>query len=672
MTTIEQKRIDEAFAFLVSQFPSRYNVQNTVYLQGLLKALAQGDGFIASQVEAVRDNLLVITASAPHLDRLASQYGVVRGQGTGVQDADFKKLIPVLGMSPKQISHILQKVIDTIYGPFASHANVTCSAPAPYKINEGAALRLRVDDKETSVFFYDADFNDLSNATAQEIATVISNSTRGQVIGSVVLNTRTGEEYVNLRTATIGSQGFIQVIGGDAQSALRFPQVRPTRQAIATWGISRYEGSSEIYFQTLSGVSPGLKMAGVRVGDIVTIRQDSGFNEANCGSFTVTYVDEDSFRVKNGNGIPETSVSQNNVDDFVFYRPDMGNILLSARPATVLETGNRELTVLLPVTSPIVKRFLKGGHHFHQGLSVLVSATKDTATLASGADFDDTGAFHVINSRHRNKSTVLSISTGKITLVNAEGWPETGSFYCPSNQTFYYYSGKDDNDILNIAPTPSAELVGAPVKYSERFSYTGKNGATLTGVYPNPQTAVGMEVADAGANTFEGYEGSYLYDPEAKFIAAENSTFLGELVKQGSSRTVVTVEDCSSFPESGYFVLDFGMGEQEGPIAYLGKVSSGALIIDPGHVFQRDHLAGTRLRLVRQVGPYFPRPTGDDLAVYITSTSPARDLVIEYIKDIVAAGIVIKFNISVPEQKWAVLPQLYSTDPMSKTLVQPI
>lgn len=669
MSDLESKRKAEAFERLAEQFPKRYRVKTTTYTQGLLKALAEGDGFIDTQVEAVRDNLLVMTASGRHLDRLASQYGVIRGQGTGVQDQDFKKLIPILGMSPKQITHTLQRVIDTIYGPFATHANVTASAPGPYMLRAGSELKVRIDDEVISTYFNASDAANLSSATAQEVATAISNYTRGRVIGSVVTNTRTGAEYVNIRTATIGSQGFIQVLGGDAQSALRYPQVRPTRQAIATWDISRYLGGSEMVFTAISGISPGLKMAGVRVGDIVTIRQDSGFMEANTGSFKVTFVDEDSFRVENGHGIPESSVGQQQIDDFVFYRPDLGNILLYSRPATVLETGNRELTVLLPVTSPIVKRSLKGGHHFHMGLSVVTETTPTTMTMASVSAFEDSGAVHIISSRDHNKGTVSSVSGNTITLVNSEGWPENGSAYSTVTQAFYYYQSKSGNQLEGVSPTPPTTLGGSTVKYSQRHSYTGRTGTLLTGVYPDPSPTLGLEASMAGATHTDGYEGSFLYDPEALFIAAAAGTKVGEIVKQGSSRTVVKTDDVSGFPESGYFVLEFGAEEQEGPIRYLGKVGAGALIIDPSHVFERDHLKGTRMRLVRQVGPYSPRTTGEDLAVYLTSTSPARDLVAQYLRDIIASGIVIKFIINVPGEKWGVLPQLYSSDPMATTLV---
>ena len=48
------------------------------------------------------------------------------------------------------------------------------------------------------------------------------------------------------------------------------------------------------------------------------------------------------------------------------------------------------------------------------------------------------------------------------------------------------------------------------------------------------------------------------------------------------------------------------------------------LTVDPGHVFEKDHFAGVGLRLVRQLGAYSPRIDGQDLAIYITSTSLAN------------------------------------------------
>ena len=656
-----------AFDQLAAKFPARYRVKGTTYMKALVEALAEGDGFIQSQVEAVRDNLLVITASGKYLDRLASQYGIVRDQGTGVQDDDFKKLVPVLGNSKKQVIHALQAVIDVIYGPYASHANTTCSAPAPFKIAGSSNLNVRVDGETIAIYFKPADFVNPSAATAQEVASAISDRTNGKIVGSVVSNTRTGEDFVNIRTNTIGSQGFIQVIGGDAQSAMRFPEVRLTRQAIAAWDVTRYLGTDEMVFTATSGVSPGCRTAGVRIKDIVNIRIDSGFDTHNTGSFTVTYVDEDSFRIKNGQGLPQASVIQAHGDDFCFYRPDLGNVLLSSRPATVLQTSPRELTVILPVTSPIVKRTLQGGHHYHGGVANAVSGTANTLTLGSSNGFSASGSALVISDRSGNEGVCSSVGASTLNLVSAEGWPSSGAAYSPVDQTFYYYSGKTGDVLTGVSPTPQSYLAGSPLKYSARYSYSSILGNVLQGVYPNPAPAIGLDVTSTVALN-PAFQGSFLYDNSSAFVCAVNSTNLRETVEQGSSRTVVGAGDISQWPDSGYFVMEFSTKEQEGPIKYLGKVGTQALIIDPGHVFQRDHLKGTLIRLVRHVGNYIPRTTGDDFPVYMTGTSQARTLVANFLADIVAAGVTLKFQIQVPDQKWPVLPLLYSNGPLDTAL----
>lgn len=663
----DSQKFTEAFEQLVSKFPKRYQVKTTKYLQGLLKALAEGDSFIATEVEAVRDNLLVITATGKNLDRLASNYGVERGRSTGVQDDDFRRLVPLLGLSHKQIVSILQDVVDVIYGPYASHANTTCSVPSPYNISQNPFLLLRVDGSDIKIEFLASDATDPNLATAQELATVISERTQGKVVGSVVTNVRTGEQFVNVRTSTIGPQGFIQVLGGDAQSVMRFPEVRPTRQGTATWNVTRYLGTDEMVFTATSGVSPGCRTAGVKRGDFVAIRQDSGFATDNVGSYEVSFVDEDSFRIKNGSGVIESGITQNHIDDFCFYRANLANILLSSRPATVLSTGNKELTVILPVTSPIVKRSLKGGHHFHGGLSVVTAATTTTMDIGSAKGFNLPGSVHIISSRKNSEASVSTLSGNDVILISSEGWPSQGSFYAPTTGLFYYYSSKNGKTLQNVSPTPPSSLAGAPVRYSERFSYTGITANQLTGVYPDPSAMVGLEVSAEIA--LEGaFVGSFLYDKASPFMAANLSTTVRETIQQGSSKTVLQVSDISTWPEQGEFVVEFATKYQEGPIRYFGKVGTQALIIDPGHVFERDHLTGVKLRLVRSVGSYSPRKNGDDYAVFLTGTSSARTLLAGYIGDIIAAGITVKFKILVPDYKWPLLPLLHAELPLDTNL----
>lgn len=659
----------EAYHLLASKFSKRFQVDNTVYLKGLLSALAVGDGYIATQIEATRDNLIAVTASGRFLDRAASRYGIVRGQGAGILDPDFQKMVPILGLSPKQISHILLRIIDIIYGPFASHANITADVAEPYSLTSGQTLLFRVDDHDEQITFETSDAINLAVATAEELATAISAKTNGTLIGSVVLDARTGKRFLNVRTRTIGSQGFVQVLGGEAQLYIQFPQIRPVTGTLATWDVTRFQGTDEMVYTVVAGTAPDLKAAGVQHGDYVTLRADSGFDLKNTGTFLVSFVGVNYFRLVNGDGVQESTIAQVHTNDFGFYRPDLGNVLLSARPAALLETSPRELTILLPVTSPIVKRTLKGGHHFHMGVSSVLGVTSNTVTLASATSFPPVGTFKPVLARNLSHGIVSTIGATTITLINAQNWPNAGAVWAANVRQFFYFSGRSGNVLTGVSPTPVAELAGATVHYVDQYRYTSITSNTLNGVYPDPIQTLNQEVSAGGATTQANFPGSFCYDPSASFIAAQDFTTIQETVTQGSVKTLLRVGDVSSFPAQGHFVLEFGTDTEEGPIRYLAKVGTSGLIIDPSHVFERDHLMGVGLRLVRQIGPYAPRVDGTDLAVYITSTAPARDLLAGYLRLIAASGVRLRFVIRSPVQKWAVLPGLYTTNPTDLDLI---
>lgn len=660
---------EQSFEYLASRFPKRYGVKGTEYLRALLLALAEGDGFISTQVESVRDNLISVTANGKYLDQRAGLYGIVRGQGTGVLDPDFQKLIPLMGMSPKQITEIMLKLIDTIYGPYASHANTTAELEEPYNLEPGWKLIVRVDDTQKTIEFEATDAANLSAATAEELGRAISQKSDGKLIGSVIFDARTGHRYLNIRSSTIGSQGFVQVLGGDAQSALRFPEIRPVTTTLATYNVSRYLGTDEMVFTLASGVGMDLKAAGVSRGDYVTIRSDSGFDLKNTGTFQVSFISGTDFRVINGVGVPESGITNLHLDDFSFFKPDLGNVLLSARPAAIVETSPRELTIILPVTSPVVKRTLKGGHHFHQGLTTIESSTATSVTLSNTTGFDvNGGAFCPTQARSLSKGIVSSIGATTVSLLNATGWPTQGAIYSNSVQQFFYYQGIVGNVLQNVTPTPPVDLVGNNVDYVNRYSYTAATTDTLTGVFPDP-TVLGLnEIVAAGANVFAKFPGSFMYDPTAKFTCSSIATNINETVDQGSNKTLLQVDDCTDFPDSGFFVLEFGTNKEEGPIKFLTKVGTQALIIDPGHVFKYDHLDGCKLRVIRSIGPYSPRISGKDYAVYHTSTSPARDLLKQYLQIVAASGVSLRFIIETPKYKWDVLPNLFTSDPLSTTL----
>jgi hypothetical protein len=404
-------------------------------------------------------------------------------------------------------------------------------------------------------------------------------------------------------------------------------------------------------------------------GDLVTIREDSGFDIRNTGTFEVSFVGNSFIRLINPKGVAQAAVPNAHTDDFTFFKPDLANVLLGTRPAALVETQALQLTVILPVTAPIVKRTLKGGEHFHQGVTTVTATTPTSLTIGSTSGFDLAGAVRPMTSRLFSKGIVSTTLGNTVTLINADNWPTQGSFYAGNLQQFFYYQGRSGNVLQGVTPAPPASLTGNRLVYEERYSYTSITGATLNGVYPDPSGLFGMEIACAGAQTFPNFPGSFLFDPNAKFVTSKNVTSLGQPIEQGQVTTLLQVGDVSTFDSQGSFVLEFGTDRQEGPIRYLAKVGTTGLIVDPSHVYELDHPAGINLRMVRTLGPVVPRQDGTDLAVYTTSTSPARDLLAHYLRIIAAAGVQLNFVIQEPEQQWPVLPNLYTTRPLDTQLV---
>src|SRR5271157_1318178 len=87
--------------------PAHYNTRTNPNWNALIKAIGQSDQNLANLVVAVKDQFFVKTASAPYLDNLAANDGVSRPPGTGMNDANFKKFIPIMAYKPKQVKFII-------------------------------------------------------------------------------------------------------------------------------------------------------------------------------------------------------------------------------------------------------------------------------------------------------------------------------------------------------------------------------------------------------------------------------------------------------------------------------------------------------------------------------------------------------------------------------------
>lgn len=96
-------------------------------------------------------------------------------------------------------------------------ATVRCTSKGPFVLTDGMTLTISVDGAPDQVVTFNVgDFDDISQARASEIAVVIA----ADAIGATATSSN---DYVYVKTETLGEAGSIQVTGGTANAVLNFP-----------------------------------------------------------------------------------------------------------------------------------------------------------------------------------------------------------------------------------------------------------------------------------------------------------------------------------------------------------------------------------------------------------------------------------------------------------------
>lgn len=148
------------------------------------------------------------------------------------------------------------------------------------------------------------------------------------------------------------------------------------------------------------------------------------------------------------------------------------------------------------------------------------------------------------------------------------------------------------------------------------------------------------------------WQGSFLFSPGGvSYTVTSAKAQIQENLVAGNVYTKVTVDDASDFPnEPGFLIFDWGNSKEEQPVKYIGRPNNSTILLDPGHVFQKTHLNGSYVNVIRSdLKPAIPRVTGEDLAIYLTSPGGARLIVQDLLKKLAAAGVILNFVILLPD-----------------------
>lgn len=368
--------------------PKHLNSKTNENWKGLIDALGEQDQNTADLVTEVRKQFFVKTASRPYLDRLAANNKIARPRLVGMDDPSFRQYIPVLSYQPKQVKLIVDQLLDIFFFKESTTAFITSSNFQPFNLNDGWELELSVDEQYTDrIIFTASDFTDINNATANEIVAAMNRQTK-YCYATAYYDSITKNTFIRMFTNTVGSKGSLRILGGRANTALRFNGfISDAGNGINTqWTVTKI--GDEATFTNTGGADPGVDK--LQEGDIV-ISDLVG----NQGSFVITSVDlvTSSFKFTNLFATPGV-FTQTSSDDVKFVRPQKFVAYLNPRRAMTWETSPGEITVEMPTSPPVVKRSLKGSTHVNGAFSQMVNRNSDTSIdVADAYQFPESGTF---------------------------------------------------------------------------------------------------------------------------------------------------------------------------------------------------------------------------------------------------------------------------------------
>ena len=192
------------------QMPRYFRTRVNPNWKVLVEALGQSDQNLSQLVEEVKEQFFIKTAVRPYLDRLGSNFKVSRPRSIGMDDATFRKYIPVLAYQPKQVKSILDSLLDIFFLQESTTSFTQSEGFEPYDLKDSWKIEYIIDGtKEESITFESDDFTDINNATAEEVAGAINR--KAQHSFAVVFDDRIQKrKFIRIFTNTAGSKGSVQ------------------------------------------------------------------------------------------------------------------------------------------------------------------------------------------------------------------------------------------------------------------------------------------------------------------------------------------------------------------------------------------------------------------------------------------------------------------------------
>ncbi len=338
----------------------------------ILESLGSGLKHLVDNVEAVNDQVFIVSAQDRYLDQLLADKNLVRPSEVGLSDEVFAEL-GIAVSNRKQVRSLIHDILRIMYGDEFVKATATAGNYEPYNLSDDDSLIISFDeDEQVEVFFKTEQFTNISQATAQEVADSINRSLRkiGHQASADAIDFGSGYQVV-LYSATLGPSSTIRVYGGRAQNALLFNKIRPTSTSATTqWKIEPVPGN-KVRMTWTGGQYPALGKA--RKGDYVNVYSPS-FHENNVGTFIIDkvkgshIVGEAFIEFYNFGGVSET-VIQGLDEGVLIYQPFKHGLNTKSTFAAAYQAEPKILQIFMPATTKVVRRDRMGAAHVQEGYS---------------------------------------------------------------------------------------------------------------------------------------------------------------------------------------------------------------------------------------------------------------------------------------------------------------
>jgi len=594
------------FDRFVATLPSLYRVQVNTMIGGLLKAWGASDDEIEVQIQNTKEQLFVETAASRYLDFLGNDVGVNREPGLDIGDNDFRKLIPVLSFYPKQVRNTVISLLDVFWGATYTRPNVNSGNSEPFNFGPeplltGTANFEKGSDvvKGTGTLFTvelnPGDYikpNAASGTTYQKVASITSNT-------ELKLATPWAANYAINSTIEKGVIRTLTYIADNkAEKLIRF---------------------KPFAFANLNAVT---------IDELVAfINADVDSSKYITASKLVDSINGDKLNIRTNTAGLLGSLQITGGDSITLARLNFPTDKTTEIKVSVLEINPNEIVVRIPSSVPILKRTLRGSTH-PKGTKTLLFSDQETF------DFSGIGP---------TSTLTLDVESNPYTIT----FTNASDFVDPAKVT-----AAEVVAVINQQITAVLAFSGFRENYKKVGLQTseGNTNYQITGGTANTVLNFDTALQEDPDLLIATYPSSYMFDPvNQPYTVTGTKTELTAAVGGGSVSASINVQNAASFPnQPGKFILDFGKASQEGPISYNSRPNNSTLLIDAGHVFQKEHPIGSTVNFVIN-SPTIPRAIGSDYGAYITGTSAARIAAQALIKKLLASGVVIRFIIDFPE-----------------------